>query len=441
MIDNKSNTRKTGLGQIDPEKKYLIIKNKGEVEEAALYLIGASSKRDSDLIGFFGSGNKYAIANMLRRKIPFDIYSGKKRIKIEERIVKFRDKDYPQIIINGKETSLTTEMGHTWETWFCIREFYCNALDEGGAEIYTSDTKQEHQAGVTTIVIKVTNEVREVLVGFDNYFIKREPIDTCKTRARGVVKIFEHNNIDNYFKIYRKGINVSNKTERKSLFLYDSFDIEINESRVFKYAFEVNEIISAALAVTTNQDVILKYINGWRSSYEYSASWSCMYERLSDEWYKLLKDRRITPESFLASNNFEDNITAVILPDELCEKLNVQFPDLLIEGQSRKSTFKVISPSQERYDLYVRAKTALEAKGYKIDIPVLFVRMFNKTDLIGWYDKDKERIYLCIDEINSYELMAETLLEEYFHFKGYYDGTRNFTDKLLKTILSLENII
>ena len=49
--------------------KYLIITNKGEIEPQALHLVGASTKRgDSSKIGQFGSGNKYALAYLLRNE-------------------------------------------------------------------------------------------------------------------------------------------------------------------------------------------------------------------------------------------------------------------------------------------------------------------------------------------------------------------------------------
>ena len=45
---------------------YLMIENKGVLDTEALVLIGASTKRDEEgKIGFFGSGNKYALATRI----------------------------------------------------------------------------------------------------------------------------------------------------------------------------------------------------------------------------------------------------------------------------------------------------------------------------------------------------------------------------------------
>lgn len=47
--------------------KYIRIKNQWLIEPQALHLVGASTKRnDASKIGQFGSGNKYAMAYLLR---------------------------------------------------------------------------------------------------------------------------------------------------------------------------------------------------------------------------------------------------------------------------------------------------------------------------------------------------------------------------------------
>jgi len=47
--------------------KYLKFKNNGEIQLEAITLLGASTKRtDNNKIGFFGSGNKFAILIAIR---------------------------------------------------------------------------------------------------------------------------------------------------------------------------------------------------------------------------------------------------------------------------------------------------------------------------------------------------------------------------------------
>ena len=55
---------------------YLKISNKGNIDINAFRLMGASTKRGSDKIGFFGSGLKYGISTLLREGIGLRVFSG-----------------------------------------------------------------------------------------------------------------------------------------------------------------------------------------------------------------------------------------------------------------------------------------------------------------------------------------------------------------------------
>ena len=71
--------------------KYLKISNKTEIDVRAFSLLGACTKRgDNTKIGYFGSGLKYAIATLVRMKIPFEVYSGLNKITIETKPEDFR---------------------------------------------------------------------------------------------------------------------------------------------------------------------------------------------------------------------------------------------------------------------------------------------------------------------------------------------------------------
>src|SRR5690606_23195208 len=99
----------------------------------AFTLIGATTKRDDNTkIGLYGSGNKYAISALIRNNIDFRVFSGDNEIRFSTKETTFRDKNFSIITINGKDTSLTTNMGgEDWDDPFApIREIYSNALDE-----------------------------------------------------------------------------------------------------------------------------------------------------------------------------------------------------------------------------------------------------------------------------------------------------------------------
>src|SRR4030042_3100880 len=103
---------------------YLMIQNKVKIDSKALVRVGASTKTDDNSkIGFFGSGNKYAIATLLREGYGLKVFSGLKEISISTKKVSLGSKDFEQILINKKPTSLTTRMGPEWQVWMALREF------------------------------------------------------------------------------------------------------------------------------------------------------------------------------------------------------------------------------------------------------------------------------------------------------------------------------
>jgi len=68
------------------KKHHIKIVNKGEIPINSFVLMGATTKRDdSTKIGHFGSGLKYAIAVLMREKIPFRVFSGEKEVKFTTR--------------------------------------------------------------------------------------------------------------------------------------------------------------------------------------------------------------------------------------------------------------------------------------------------------------------------------------------------------------------
>ena len=182
----------------------LCIQNKGEIEIESLFLLGASTKRNDDKkIGMFGSGNKYAIAALLRKEIPFRIFSGLTEFKITTQKVKFRENNFNVIYINGEKTSLTTDLGHEWETFFCLRELISNAIDENEYSIKIN-SEVHPEINTTKIYIEETEEITEILKNISKYFCFNEnPINTFNTYY-GNVSIYNHDNDEEIF--YRKGI-------------------------------------------------------------------------------------------------------------------------------------------------------------------------------------------------------------------------------------------
>lgn len=119
------------------------IHNPGHLDLAAITTFGISAKPGSSPIGFFGTGLKYAIAVTLRLGGRLMIINNHEFISFEVAKAAFRDKEFDFIDMTVESPSgttttrlpFTTELGKTWEPWQALREFICNAMDEGGAVV------------------------------------------------------------------------------------------------------------------------------------------------------------------------------------------------------------------------------------------------------------------------------------------------------------------
>jgi len=214
---------------------YLRIENNGLLCAEDLMLIGSSSKRDqSDKIGFFGSGWKYALSWLLRNESAPIIFSGDKEIKIDFEITMHRNNAVRVITVDSVKTSLTTDMGPKWSGWMAIREIVSNAIDEGGYKMRTDYSPEfKPEEGKTVIYIPLNQELANVIVNFNNYFSFDRKPDFILPGGKVYIKSEKSPVV-----VYRKGIRcIDTKTE--TLLDFDINELNINEDRLATfYDFE-----------------------------------------------------------------------------------------------------------------------------------------------------------------------------------------------------------
>lgn len=419
-------------------KFWIKIQNDGEIDLGGLHLMGVSSKREQEKIGFFGSGNKYSIALLLREKIPFKIFSGKNEVKITTMPVMFRNQLFDQIIIDGEKTSLTTSMGVDWETWFAVREIYCNALDEGIATIDVVQ-KIKSEEGKTTIFIELTEKLSYFFKDIKSYILVNNDgkIDEVKTKF-GSISIFPAK--EKEVICYRKGIRIFPKNEMRSLYSYNFGKIEINESRTYKYEHEVKERIASYFTVSENREVILNYLNNWKNNYEKDAYWQYVSDNFSLQWHALLKGKRIYPISLaIDSGDFEGKFNSFIVPDELANKIAKEIDSCEVVGHKGDGKYIEIDPTTEEKEKIERATSELKDIGYEITSLIKMAKT-PMDDVMAWYDNSSDSIYLTRKYLTTNNEIKNTLLEEHFHSKGLRDGQRSFVKFLIDEIIkSKEN--
>lgn len=418
------------------KKYYIEISNKGEIDLGGLHLMGVSSKRgDESKIGFFGSGNKYAIATLLRSKTPFKIYSGTKSIAIDTEPVMFRGTLYNQILIGDEKTSLTTDMGPDWETWFAVREMYCNAADEGEATMKVAQTPKG-KAGTTKVFIQMTDELEQFFQKINEYILldKTDMLVEEKTEY-GNVSIYPKREDRDEIVCYRKDIRIFPKNTQKSLFKYNFDSIEINESRMYKYEHEVLERIGSVLAVTESQNIIQHYLHAWKGTYEENTKWEYVNDKLSNGWYELLAERRVWPESAaLRTGDAESKSNSYIVPDKLAEKIAKQFPDVQVVGYTRGKDYTELKPTAEETQKIEQAVSELGRIGYNITSHIVLCET-KLNDVVAWYDRDNNTIFLTRKHLGSISYLKNTIMEEHFHMCGHEDGQRAFVTFLIDEII------
>lgn len=415
----------------DNQKVYIRIKNKGEVDLGAFHLMGVSSKRDEEgKIGFFGSGNKYALAVLLRNNIDFKIFSGARQMEISVKPVMFRNKMYEQIIVDGVETSLTTSMGVDWESWYSIREMYCNAVDEG-AEPLSITKDVVGIEGSTSIYIELTEELGRFFKNIDRYIIMTdEPIEVTYTEY-GKISIYE--NSEREYVCYRRGIRITPENERPALFRYDFESIEINESRTFKYEHEVYERIAAAIGAAKNQNIIKKYLASWNG--KETTYWQYVDSPLSESWREVLSGKRIYPMGVaMHSGDFEGKANSIIVQDELAAKIAKDFPEMEVVGYQNGKNYLLLEATRKETDLIAQAISDLSRIGYEIKQEIVLVKS-SLSDVIGWYDRDQDKIFLTREHLGTLSHLKNTLMEEHFHSIGFNDGQRALVTALIDEII------
>jgi len=413
--------------------KYLKIQSKGEIEVQALSLMGASTKRDNpNSIGEWGSGGKYSISTMLRNNVDFKIFSGTTPVNITTETVSLRDKEFKKILINGEQTSLTTEMGgKDWDNSFSyIREIYSNALDEDTDATLSVVENLEGEIGYTTYFIEFNESVEDFYNNIFDYFCSKNPNVLFSNKYISV-----YNSKDG-LRLFRKGILCKHEQKDKSVFNYNSPDFKINESRVLSDTFSARYTIGQGWKTCNSPEhilILLRSISGANTGlFEHSIVWGSM-ENFSSSWYEALKDKTLLGLEHLEMFE-EESKNAIILPFELIRTLKSQFEDLHVLGVSSKSNgaFKEEKPSDKLVNKVLDAINLLMSTNYKTryNNPIIKYVKFSKTDILAQaIDGD---IYLSVKlDTLGVEEIAKIIIEENEHnLTGYEDKTRTFQNHL-----------
>jgi hypothetical protein len=428
--------------------KYLHIYNDGLIDVKAFELIGASTKRNDDSkIGFFGSGLKYSIAALLRNQIEFKVYSGGQEYKFTTNRSEFRNEVFDVISINDKPTSFTTQMGPDWEPWFIVREIYCNALDETNGGCVITDELPEIDPFKTQFIITVNSAIEDVVKNWNNYFSDSRN-DLLYYNNLG--KIYEAS-IDHTL-VYRKGIRAyyAERTENsyyKSLFHYDFEHLSINESRVAKNEYQMQNLIGRILGSCSAESVIRKLVNSFKYNDSYELHCVDQFDNFSETWLTVIDERILVPREFAGfyQEEIEQKPDAYLLmPSTLIRSLSNYFGKKIKSiteeddnSSSSRGAFKKIEPNNKMQFLLKECVKSLEEMEYAVNYPIEIGRFTNESTLARANQRHKKiQLSEKLFDLGKRQIAA-AIIEECEHLNtNFNDCTRQFQNHWINLYIS-----
>jgi hypothetical protein len=440
--------------------KYLTFINTGEVDTKAMTIIGASTKRDdAKLIGFFGSGFKYALAALLRIGATPVIYSGTRKIEITTREEAFRDKAFRIICIDGKETSMTVESGPDWSAVDAVREIYSNAIDEGLVHKLINSGETKGAKDTTTISIPINCEDIEFVVeNWEDYFL-----DT-----RGRMPVVSTDKIDLYineqklarllpyssprrFPLYRAGMVCDKTSTDKSFFSYnfvpernpDALAHKLNESRTLEYHHTARYAICEAIWRLDDYDVcksFLDFIADNPDTVEYTILTADLENNTpSGAWRDVVRKAKITSQEALKQEQREVSNGELIIPNRLYAFFASEG---LLSGKlfsARAGTLDMREPTEEQKKTLVRA-TEFCRKHYDINIDPNTVSVARMADNCMAITFNGFIIVNVLYLDKGYKTTVKCLIEEWLHITtGAKDEDYSMHHAYLNLLLSIGN--
>ena len=422
----------------------LLIANIGEVEEEALTLLGASTKRgDSSKIGMFGSGNKYALSYLKRNGIGFEIYSGLTKIYIGTSKVSLRGNEFEVFTVNGKQTSITTEFGKDWKLWEALRELYSNAIDEGLTEFKMVD-ETAPEDGKTHIYIDEGQALKDFMLDFDLYFTRyRKPIYESEHGA-----IYQK--LGKKANIYRKGIKVL-ETEKSSVYDYDLPSIRIDENRRASYTWEITEQLWRLLMTCNDSSIIRRAItdSGDGSVIEHEISSSIVtipHSYMEDNksvWEEAIGEKLLAPVSLSPFLEEEDKLKTIFIPAGLWGIISTVFKEKYTPRGLKfgsKGTYRLVAQGRTStiHNITLdKVITFFRECNFKIPYDIKIAE-FSDAQVYGTIDEETQSIILGTEALDrGADQVATVIIEELIHLKsGAQDKTRAFQEASINLLIN-----
>lgn len=424
---------------------WLLIRNSGLAPLESFTILGLSTARgEGDKIGQFGSGSKHGILALLRADIHPRIFIGESELIFSLHDATIPGKDYKEVrySINGEthKTGMCLEFGALdWDSpTMAIREFICNALDQGEdikecvfrARSVSSDEEE------TRIYVPMEKEVREYFENMGRYFLhfdEQQEEKIIPARKPDAVML------------YRRGVFVREMVASSPpLFDYNFRDQKIDESRNLNDGAVSSIAAKLLIECPDRLKEVLRSFEGspkWEHQighcFDYwdenakrviGAAWKSVYGELpfscSEECSLALAKKNI---SYVRVASFWESV--------LKRAGIVHGSDLLMDMESDGG--EVCEATPEATETFKRAWGWIERAKLTSGKPYPKVKCFtipmsNGGERIGYYSNGT--VFLNLDHDGN----EQAAIEELAHYiTGAADETRDFQDfafKLAKRI-------
>lgn len=317
--------------------------NDGVISLIDLTTMGDSSKRgDTEKIGKFDSGLKYAISILVRHGVDFKITSKNFEYTFgsvvqtdectgkEKELIQIEQHDLTSNEVSIISTAFAVNLGYEWELWMAIRELYSNCIDEGGSVYF-----DEHVDNTDTIIsINGCEQIENIIDQWGNYFL-----DTSLTPiyANNTVQIFYNPN--DHLKLYKQGVLVHEETERASKYVYNYSQASIDEMRMLNDYEDYVGNIRGAISHTDSKELILDLIENEVFEFEddigFGSYLSSTWVDVINAYYRehgAIKTYKSLMRGFMSNDKFEIGTKTVATERQVWFEDRVQVtPEIVVE--------------------------------------------------------------------------------------------------------------